>query len=418
MNRTPLLPRSNSSADIVSSQWRELPSRTPGPVPVAEAGRNHEFELLRACCLADAVWVAQALSHDLQWDQVFKLAGHHRVVPALYMGLQGRPEVPASIQLALRSRYMTHCQRVMRFSAELAEILRHFDSRSIPVIAQKGPGLAHFLYGDTAMREFGDLDLLVRPVDVPQAVTALRELGYDQNLQLSLRQENAYLRTGYEYVFGRGPERNLIELQWNLLPRFYSVDIDIDGLFARSREIQFDGMCARVLSLEDQMLFLCVHAAKHQWAQLGMIRDIASLARLGVDWNRVFDDARRSGISRIVLVSLLLANQVLGANLPEAAAAFPEMPECRRLVTPIVEDLIEARERPGESISYFHFILHLRERQRDRVRFLWRLATTPSVGEWKAVRIPDALFPLYCGVRFLRLIHRVMRRHAASELVS
>jgi len=90
----------------------------------------------------------------------------------------------------------------MRFSAELAGILQHFEAREIPVITQKGPALAHLLYGDSAMREFGDLDLLVRPIDVPRVVGALTELGYEKNLKLSPRQEKAYLRSGYGYVFG------------------------------------------------------------------------------------------------------------------------------------------------------------------------------------------------------------------------
>jgi hypothetical protein len=49
-------------------------------------------------------------------------------------------------------------------------------------------------------------------------------------------------------------------------------------------------------------------------------------------------------------------------------------------------------------------MLRLREHWRDRIRFLWRLAVTPSVGEWQAVQLPDAMFPLYFGVRFFRLM--------------
>lgn len=352
--------------------------------------------------------MAKALGHDLHWDRVFRLATYHRVLPALYTGLQERPEVPASIQSALQARFVRHHRRTICFSAELSAIVYHFGAEGIPVIAQKGPALAHVLYGDSARREFGDLDLLVRPADVRRAAGALRGLGYEKNLQLSPRQEKAYLRSGYEYVFGRGAERNLIELQWNLLPRFYSVDADVENLFARSREHAFDGCSARVLSHEDQMVFLCVHAAKHQWAQLGMVRDIAALSRLGLDWKGVLNEARELGILRILLMSLLLANHVLGADLPEAAVALPEMTGCRGLVSPIVEDLADARELPTESIAYFRFILQLRERQRDRARFLWRLTTTPSVGEWKAVRIPDALFPVYSGVRCFRLMRRLI----------
>lgn len=398
------MPTQNSSADIVSSQW-ETTTAAPRLLPRTENSANYAFELLRACC-GDGRQLSQALREKLQWDEVFKQAAYHRAVPAVYAALQGRTEVPASIQSALRARYLRHCQRAMRFSAELAGILQHFEAREIPVITQKGPALAHLLYGDSAMREFGDLDLLVRPIDVPRAVGALTELGYEKNLKLSPRQEKAYLRSGYEYVFGRGTERNLIELQWNLLPRFYAVDMDIEHLFARSQKHEFDGCQARMLGLEDQFMFLCVHAAKHQWAQLGMIRDIAAMARFDLDWKLVFREARRLGILRLVAVSLLLTDVLLGCDLTEQVTGLREIAAAQKLVAGIHGQITAMCEIPPESAAYFRFMLQVRERMSDRVRFVWRLATTPSVGEWQAMQMPDVLFRFYPIVRAVRLARR------------
>lgn len=405
MNRTLLLPTQNSTADIVSSQW-QVPAVAPRLVAAAEVGHNCEFELLCACCGAPER-VSQALRRELQWDRVFEQAAYHRVLPVLYAALQGRAEVPASIHSALRARYLRHCQRAMRFSTELAAILQHFDARGIPVIAQKGPALAHLLYGDSAMRDFGDLDLLVRPTDVSPAVRALTELGYEKKLKLSPRQERAYLRSGYEYVFGRGAERNLIELQWNLLPRFYAIDVNLDELFARSREHEFDGCRAQMLGLEDQFLFLCVHAAKHQWAQVGMVRDIAAIVRFDLDWEFVVREAQRLGIVRIVLVSLLFAESLLGCPLPEGVASLQEIVAAQRFALGIVGRMSAMREIPVESSSYFRFMMQVRERHSDRAKFMWRLAATPGVGEWEAARVSDAFFPLYSAIRVLRLFGRI-----------
>lgn len=400
------MPIQNSTADIVSSQWEPL-VREPQLVTGVENARENAFKLLRACC-GDQRSGSDALAERPQWDEVFRLATHHRVLPALYEALRGQSDVPASIQSALRARYLRHCQRAMRFSAELAQILQHLGARGIPVIAQKGPALAHLLYGDSTIREFGDLDLLVRPTDVPRAVEALPELGYEKKLNLSPRQERAYLRSGYEYVFGRGAEHNLIELQWNLLPRFYAVDVNVDEWFARSREHEFDGCRARMLGLEDQFLFLCVHAAKHQWAQLGMVRDIATMARFDLAWELVMREAQRLGVVRIVLVSLWLAQALLGCELPERIVELKEVAAARKSVATIIERMEAMREIPVESLSYFRFMMQVRERRWDRGRFAWRLAATPSVGEWEAVRIPDAFFRLYSAIRVLRLFGRIV----------
>ena len=402
------MPTQNSAADIVSSQWQVL-TEPPELVSGREPVRDREFRLLRACC-GDPKQVSQALRPDLRWDEVFKQAAYHRVLPALYVALGNLAEVPASIQSALRARYLRHCQRAMRFSSELATILRQFDARGIPAIAQKGPALAHVLYGDSTMRQFGDLDLLVRPADVPRAVGALTDLGYEKNLMLSPRQEKAYLQSGCEYVFGRGDERNMVELQWNLLPRFYAVDVDIDELFAQSREVEFEDCRARMLALEDQLIFLCTHAAKHQWAQLGMVRDIGALAGFDLDWEFVLSQARRLGILRIVLVSLQLADELMGRELAKQVAGVKEIAGERKFVAGIIERMTAMCEIHPESPAYFRLMLQIRERWSERAQFLWRLATTSSVGEWQATQMPEPFFPLYSGIRVVRLLRRFASR--------
>jgi hypothetical protein len=59
-----------------------------------------------------------------------------------------------------------------------------------------------------------------------------------------------------------------------------------------------------------------------------------------------------------------------------------------------------------ESTEYFRLILKLRERRGDRLRYLWRLAWMPSAGDVAAVRLPEALFPLYRIVRIGRLLRK------------
>lgn len=59
------------------------------------------------------------------------------------------------------------------------------------------------------------------------------------------------------------------------------------------------------------------------------------------------------------------------------------------------------------SSEYFRLILRLRERRRDRWRYLWRLVWTPGVGDLEAVRLPQALFPLYRVVRLARLVQKL-----------
>jgi hypothetical protein len=58
------------------------------------------------------------------------------------------------------------------------------------------------------------------------------------------------------------------------------------------------------------------------------------------------------------------------------------------------------------STEYFRSIVKLRERRRDRYRFLWRLLSTPGQGDLDAIDLPEPLFPLYRIVRVGRLFRR------------
>ncbi len=231
-----------------------------------------ELMLLLACSQPESdreSKLGMILALPLDWDRLLRLADYHRLLPPLSSALHGRNDIPASIHSAIVARFERHARRTLRFTAELARILRQFDRHGIRALAHKGGALGQLLYGDPAMRQFGDLDFLAQSADVPRARAALQEIGYAPKIQLSPRQEKAYLRSGYEYVLGLNAERNLVEVQWQIVPRFYSIDFEMKALFSRSIECDLDGLRLRTLGREDLMLVLCVHAAKHEWAQLG-----------------------------------------------------------------------------------------------------------------------------------------------------
>lgn len=363
------------------------------------------FDFLCACCQSPTRESALASGPD--WAHVLSLASSHRLLPALYAALQGRNEVPANIQSALNARFLAHSRRVLRFSAMLSAILQEFAANRVEVILHKGLALAQRLYGDSSMREFGDLDLIVRAEDVPRAHAALRELGFHPRLELTKKQERAYLRTGYEYAFASSLGPNIVELQWQILPRFYAVEFQPEELFRRSCEIEFEGQRARMLCDEDLMLALCVHAAKHCWSQLGMVRDIATLATNPLDWCWIFAQAKRLGILRILTVSLVLGRNLMEIDVPPEAFTGVGFSECESIAG-IVEHAMRRNHEPDtESLDYYRFMMRLRENWQDRARFAARLVLTSGIGEWNAIRLPDILFPLYGGVRALRMLRRV-----------
>jgi hypothetical protein len=293
----------------------------------------------------------------------------------------------------------------------MIRILDCLSELNIEAMPYKGVALAETMYGDMALRQSGDIDLFIRPQDLARIKNAVAELGYAPHMPLSPAEERAYLISGYEYAFDSKVGRNLLEVQWALQPRFYAVDLAMDDLFRRAVNVTVAGGQMKTPSPEDLLLILCIHAAKHVWERLIWLCDIAQIVKLpGLNWKWIEDQAQKLGVARILRVTLLLANRLLGTALPisiESAARDDQA--TRGLVDEIYAQIVNNAKCDVESPGYFRLMLRLRERRADQLKFLQRLVLTPGPGEWNAVRLPAPLFPLYRLVRLSRLAARLAR---------
>jgi len=353
------------------------------------------------------------LAHEpIRWKLLFDLADRHGTRPLLHQALVDVEEVvPAEEMSALQQSYQTNLHKALFLSRELIRIVDRLSAAGIEVMPYKGLALAEVVYGDIALRQSGDIDLLIHPQDFPRIRDAVCQLGYTPHLNLSPAEERAYLQSGYECSFDGEAGPNLLEVQWAIQPRFYAIDFDMDGVFRRAAAVTIAGHAMKTPSSEDLLLILAAHAAKHEWGRLVWLCDIARIMSLPtLNWSWIESQTTVLGIVRIVSVSMLLANRMLGAAIPPAAqASIPEDSATLALVDEIQSHIASEAAFNVESLAYFRLMMRLRERRADRLRFLQRLVFTPGPGEWQAVRLPAPLFPLYRLVRLSRLAARLVR---------
>jgi predicted nucleotidyltransferase len=376
--------------------------------------------LILACCGDDSegrlsARIQQILRPGVDWERLIRLAQHHGLVPLVFRRLSAEMDASLSPGLeALRQQDKANAHRTLWLSLELLNIHRHLRARGLEVLPYKGPVLAEMLYGNVALRQFSDLDLLIRSDDLPTIKEALAELGYAPGLRLAQAAERDYLKSGYEYTFDGARGRNLLEIKWQILPRFYAIGFDVNEFFERASVVTIEGQQLRTLCDQDLMLVLCVHAAKHAWKQISWLYDIVQLARSrALDWVALQAKAESLGISRIVTLTFLLAHKLLGAELPSQLDIGKDA-GAEALAQRIVHLIVAEEEFDPESMPYFRLMMALRERRRDQFSFWWRLLFTPGAGEWAAVRLPAPLFPLYRVVRICRLAGRLMLPRSVS----
>ena len=360
--------------------------------------------------------IASCDESALDWNEIIRLAEYHGVLSFIARNLIDADRtvvsaLPPAIESSLRSAYHLNLSRNLWFTAELARIIRHFDGHQLTVLPFKGPALSQSLYEDCGLRSFSDLDLMISPSDFDRAKVALAGIGYSPAKELAPAIGRFWLQYGYEQSFDGPAGKNIVELQWALLPKFYAVDLKVDDLLARSIIAIVGGCPMRCLSAEDSVLVLSLHAAKHLWGRLIWLVDIAETLRTTkVDYGLVISRARTLGIARILAVTFWLARNVLDAKLPDLAE---EILASDSSVATLGQEFAGRLARGAmydfASTEYFRLILKLRERPSDQFRYLWRLLWTPGQGDLDAAHLPESLFPFYRIVRIGRLIRKFSR---------
>lgn len=363
------------------------------------------------------------LREDVDWASLTGTAFRHGVMPLLYQSLHATcPEaVPKGMLRQLRAHFYANVERNLFLTGELLNLLNLLEAHRIPAVPFKGPVLAASVYGNLALRQFGDLDILVHRRDVLRAKTLLLSQGYWQERpppQLTSAQEAARLRSHHEYTFVRDDGAVVVEIQWGVTQRLDCFPLDVERVWGRLETVSLSGTTVFNLSSEDLLLILCAHGVKHYWERLIWICDIAELvrARPQMDWGRVMEQARRLRSERTLYLSLHLASDLLGATLPteilSRIQADPMVPSLAAQVrTWLFREPSGSPEASDPSVFPLSekalFRLRVRERLRDRVPyFLQRLhrLLTPNERDRALLPLPTSLSFLYYLLRPLRLM--------------
>ncbi len=399
-----------------------MPLMTPISSPTESAGHSRklmgnlvspEWEmLLAAASPADATATMNRLiEQHFDWVLFERLAETHGLLPMAASKLSSLSGIPEAMMAELHKICQENARRGLWFAGELFSILETLSAAGILAIPYKGPTLAATAQGDLVLRQFHDLDILISRKDWPRSKKALIDAGFSPKLELTAREERAYLKSACDFTFHHPPVKNILEIHWDLVPNFYSVQIPLDHMAARATLVELCGRAVPSLSPEDLLLCLMVHGAKHAWSRLCWVSDIAYLIqRVEMDWKTVRRRAERWHIARITRIGLFLTRWMLGAELPQAVEAWMQQDsETSVLAETLSRNVFHDCKLVTESLAYFRLFARQREDIRDRVRLFARLATTSTLSEWRSVRLPEPLFPLYGAVRAWRLGQRFVR---------
>lgn len=355
------------------------------------------------------------IRNGIDWSYLIRIAFLHRMLPLLYRNLHTtcQEAVPKAISDQLRDHFHTTVRRNLLLTLELLQLLNLFTTHGIRAIPFKGPLLAAFAYGNLALREFRDLDILVPKRDILRAKSLLTAQGYQPVLQLPDGEDISYLQAK-DYIFVREDGGVRVDLQWRITGMAFSFPLDADRLKNHLKPVSLAGTTVPHLPLQDMLLILCAHGCKHRWERLKWICDIAEVIRVHneADWGQILEHARRMGAWRMLALGLFLASNLLGAPLPgQISQRIQADAALQPLAAQVCAHLFREADNPPSASAWVVFYLKMRERFRDRMEYrlhyaqqYLRIAVTPNANDHALLPLPAFLSPLYYLLRPIRMM--------------
>ncbi len=347
------------------------------------------------------------LATPLRWPVIMERARSHQIYPLVYRNLSdlGFSGVPEAVQSGLRSLYLANALRNQLLAEELARVLSLLGDGEIPVIPLKGVPLALSLFGDPAARVCGDIDILVPPADATRAIELILASGYRAEIDHPYFSKLAR-RHGRHFSVVR-EARGLsfvLEVHWIVVQHSSKNAEAVRDLWSEAHPQTCFAVPASSLSPEWEFLYLCLHAADHDWQVLKWLVDIHQIVLAGtVDWRKAMDKAQRLELGMVIRQTLAVCSLLLGTPLPVDGSPV-SLPERLRIFpqTPLPEDTPEA------TLAFRH--LRLLTRPLDKLGYFATTVFAPKVTDLELVRFPRYLGFLYYFIRPLRLAGKWARR--------
>jgi hypothetical protein len=372
--------------------------------------RVRSWRLVVACArhaagLADAREVGVAASLIDDWAGAERRACAHGLLPWLARGLTaaGMTDPACAPVIAAASASAARTLGQVRRLAELWSLL---ERAGVPALPYKGPTLSLQIFGDVALRQSVDLDLVVPFDRYADARAALVAHGLPPRGGHSDRQERTLFSWLGHVPFGRGAD--FVELHWRFADRRFPFALSAEQALARARTVAVGGLRLPLMADDDLLAVLAMHGARHLYERLEWLAGVTRLlhAHRG-EAERLMAHAESLRARRMLAVSVHMARRVLGVPLDDdwqralasdvAAAAIGET-MAAELEAYVLRDapLLE-----GAALQRRY--ADLVDTGRDRARLYVRAALDPTARDHQAVALPDALVPLHYVIRPARL---------------
>lgn len=264
------------------------------------------------------------ISQIKDWDYFIHTIIDRGIGPLLFKKLpllNNNTQIPETVKIKLQQVYYKTFSRSTILYDYFRKIVEEFSIHNIPVIALKGIYLSEWLYQDIGLRQFSDIDLLVKKEDGEKCLAILAEMGYipyEFKVAEIVKQNTEIVH--YPPMIFNGVS---IELHIKLHKSTEPYDMKADEIWKNSIPVTINHVPVLTLNDDDLLIHLCLHLDKHfnsghvQFTCFSDITNILDRFADTLDWKVFTETCRHYNCENIVFKYIVLVNSYMNAPVPD-----------------------------------------------------------------------------------------------------
>jgi len=320
----------------------------------------------------------QVLSDVRSWDSSYWLEARFRVqilgiaplLFAFFTRIDALQDLDAGFSAYLSEQATLNRQRMERAMADISTVRSICGSAKVPVRFLKGSELIHSYYDDPSNRPMSDIDILIKPCDLPVLAKALKQEGFIRSSDTP--KHAVFIRSGNVVTTDGEHPDNPIDLEVHTQIVFYltAVSIDFTRIFWQEPPLP----PAVVL-----FLHVAVHAAANMFngsLRAIQLQDLKLITRKlsAKHWEAITAVSLELKLAGFVYAPLYLAEKHLKAQVPESffASLEPFVPESLKRY--LLSARLDTFSLVSEEMTLRFHKKHLASAREKTASFLYQVA--------------------------------------------
>lgn len=305
------------------------------------------------------------LEERIDWVYFIKLTRLYATAPLIYRHLQSFGKlIPEAVMQSLRGSAGFVFARNIKYFNNVKSLADMFNKEGLEVIFMKGVVFMIDLYREKGLRDFSDIDILIKQEDLAKVEKLVKRKGF-----------KPYNRRG---IFNRYRSQRVYSLDGKLC---LDIHLDLIGrkmhnrliginkkdLWSKKRKVSLEGTHLYALDTSHMLIYQSMHLAmQHGFSGLKWYVDIHELVRsYKINWAEVVRLAKSYRVARPLYYTLLFTRNMFATPIPEKVLG--ELGKIQRKFDRYLLEKIKSRNAETDYLAE----LFMFDRMRDTIKFIF-----------------------------------------------